>query len=762
MNNNFKLLILVFLFPVLAAFVRPVDVNLQELPKVDRWATIPEVRKVKRLKTAQDPLMRAGISQSLENWEECVKSARAVSQKSVVKDWAVVIQLSCSKNLVEEDSSSGKKSLLPATLLKEAIATAEKYVSEWKARRSFKRLNQDVIDSQILLCEWLDLHAQWKELRVQLEKSFKLEELLSKQQKSQIYFFAGDLMVAERQWADAFWQLKRSQEFGTNAEVNAKLKAIMPMLPAQLRSQIDAQLEASSPSTEKDQTLSTFTPSAEELELSNQAQNYLSRGDTPGAIESLAKLLKVFPLGIKAKWAQDKLFEMLVQEIEKSQIANEDSVTKKRLLSVMLEFDSERLSDWGKSLFDKQEYNVAGAFLKKSAELSGGSVRSVKTLYLAARAFQLNHNFVAAKDIFRTLVKNYSSAPEVTDAALQWGLINYNENDPSEAITHLEIVRTRKMTSQQDLVSLFWLYQSYKLKKADAELQKTGQELVKRYPLTYYGLLVSQEVNKALLQIEKSPPKKGKVYFSESEMKSLDRARILLQAGILSAASEELGVFTNRTLSGDEAEYLANFFAQSLHYQRAFSLLGTGFEDLPERRNEFVIRELFPKEYWEYVSDDNKRSGLDPLLLLSVMKQESAFDYQALSHSGAVGLMQMIPPTAEDVKRELKSDAEIPHELEDPSTNVKFCAYYLAKLIKKYDGSIPLALAAYNAGPKRISTFMKSRGPLSDTWVDELPWAEPSFYVKSILKNYIVYRMLYAGLTQLPTPPWANSPAIIK
>jgi soluble lytic murein transglycosylase len=109
------------------------------------------------------------------------------------------------------------------------------------------------------------------------------------------------------------------------------------------------------------------------------------------------------------------------------------------------------------------------------------------------------------------------------------------------------------------------------------------------------------------------------------------------------------------------------------------------------------------------------------------------------------------------MKQELGSDADIPKDLADPGTNVRFCAYYLSKLIKKFGGSIPLALAAYNAGPTRITQFMNSQtGGLKDTWVDELPWAETSYYVKSILKNYVMYRVLYGGLTQLPTPPWSR------
>jgi len=297
------------------------------------------------------------------------------------------------------------------------------------------------------------------------------------------------------------------------------------------------------------------------------------------------------------------------------------------------------------------------------------------------------------------------------------------------------------------------------MKKAEPEMIQAAKDLVRKFPLTFYGLLASQELNKSLVPYAKASAKKAKANFSERELMALERARILLQAGLLDGANEELAVFSDRNLTSDEGEYLAGFYGQALHYQKTFSLLNAGIEDQPEKQNEFVIKQIFPKEYWDYVSDDSRRSDLDPLLLLSVMKQESAFDYEAVSRSGAVGLLQMIPPTAEEVKIELNSKAEIPQDLFDPGTNIKFCAHYLANMIKKFNGSIPLALAAYNAGPKRITMFMNARGPLTDTWVDELPWSEPSFYVKSILKNYLVYRMLYSGLTQVPTPPWASSPS---
>lgn len=761
-----KNIVLVLTILLLCGFVIPRQVNLQEFPASDHTLTLSQSEQKKKLRVSKDPLLKASIQSALGDWEACVKSAKEARGRTGIQDWVAYTELSCAKLLAENgvqpklkkksDASQTAFSphmLLPGKYLKEAIERAEKILNLNRGLRGAKKIEQILESSQMTLCQWYDDHAQWRDLRAELKILFEIEDSFSRADRAKIYFFAGDLLVAERLWIDAFWQYQRARELGAGSEIESKLKAILPIVPPSMRPALESVFAA--PKAEPEQV--SLSISSEELELYNQAQGSLVRADILGAVDALTNMLKQFPIGLKSKYAQDKLFDLLIQEVEKSKGPSGESVIKKKIENVMLDFDSERQADWGKSLFDMQYYTVAAPILKKAAEQQGSAPRAFKNLFLAGRSYQLSQRYAEAKKIYRSLVKSYPAAPEVTDVALQWALISFNENDASEAITHLEVARARKMTSQQDLISLFWLFQSYKMKKANDEMVRTATELVKRFPLTYYGLIAYQELNQALPTYSKVSGSTVKVYFSESESKSLMRARSLLQAGLLNEAADELSVFTTRSLNADEGQYLANFFAQSLKYQKVFGLLGNSLDDSADRRSDFVVHELFPKEYWDIVRDDEKRSDLDPLLLLSVMKQESGFDAQALSHSGAVGLMQMIPPTAEDVKRELGLKVEVPKDLNDPATNVKFCAYYLAKLLKNFSGSVPLALAAYNAGPKRITQFIAAHGPLTDTWVDELPWSEPSFYVKSILKNYIVYRMLYGGLKNLPTPPWSNS-----
>lgn len=740
---------------LMLGFVRPLVVNIEETPKADRWSVQEPAQQKKILKNTKDPLARAGISEALEDWESCVINARQVPKKSPVRDWAQLLELTCAIHLGDPDLKTKGKNI--GALISESLKRAENTPTEDHNKNLNEKKTSAILQARLVLCQYLQKHARWKELRTELQKAFAFENDYSKVDRATLYSLAGEVLVAERQWTDAFSQFQRARDLNPDTtQIDTRIRAILPMVPGTVREQFEAKLKNPTPDT-----FTPVNPSTDELEIINQAESFINRNDPASAVEALSKLLVKFPAGIRAKWAQDKIFELLNIEIEKSKGPSGPSVIKKKILSAMGEFDSDRQMDWGKALFDMQMYADAAPLLKSSADQIAGSSRAAKAYYLAARSYQLANDYSKSKELYQLILKKYPAATEVADAAIQWGLMDINDNDPSEAITHLEVARSRHLTSQQDLISLFWLYESYKTKKTEAGIIGTSNDLMKRFGLTYYGIIAYQDMKSALPQYARSKVKTGKVYLSQQETQGLERARILLAAGLFNAASDELSIFLNRPLNQDEEQYLVNFYAQGVHHQKVFGILSSLFDDAPEKRSDFLVKKLFPKEFWDLVSDDKMRSELDPLLLLSVMKQESAFDHNAISHSGAVGLLQMIPPTAQDVKLELKSDADVPSALADPATNIKFCAHYLAGLIKKYNGSIPLALAAYNAGPKRINQFINAKGGLvRDTWVDELPWAETSFYVKSILKNYLMYRILYGGLNQLPTPPWANISAL--
>jgi soluble lytic murein transglycosylase len=143
--------------------------------------------------------------------------------------------------------------------------------------------------------------------------------------------------------------------------------------------------------------------------------------------------------------------------------------------------------------------------------------------------------------------------------------------------------------------------------------------------------------------------------------------------------------------------------------------------------------------------------GLEPTpeIIHAIARQESAFDPKAISHAGARGLMQLMPATARSVARSLK----IPHSTRrltaDPRHNVNLGASYINGLLEDFDGSLVLALSAYNAGPHRVRRWLRENGDLRhfDTpdaidWIEQIPFKETRNYVQRVLENLPLYHHL--------------------
>ncbi|MDH4281914.1 MAG: lytic transglycosylase domain-containing protein, partial [Myxococcales bacterium] len=117
--------------------------------------------------------------------------------------------------------------------------------------------------------------------------------------------------------------------------------------------------------------------------------------------------------------------------------------------------------------------------------------------------------------------------------------------------------------------------------------------------------------------------------------------------------------------------------------------------------------ETRPRAYEWLVVPAANRYGLDPNLLLAVMQVESVYQKHIVSYAGAVGLMQIMPRTGQLIAQALGRDDFSPADLLDPSLNLEFAAWYLTSLIRRFDGSIPLAIAAYNGGPHNVRRWIQ-------------------------------------------------------
>ncbi|MGB9661254.1 MAG: lytic transglycosylase domain-containing protein [Moorellaceae bacterium] len=156
-----------------------------------------------------------------------------------------------------------------------------------------------------------------------------------------------------------------------------------------------------------------------------------------------------------------------------------------------------------------------------------------------------------------------------------------------------------------------------------------------------------------------------------------------------------------------------------------------------------AARLFYPLAYRDTVFSYAQANGLDPLLVMAVMRTESKFYPLAVSATGARGLMQLMPETAQWVAARLKIEFQ-PERLFEPEFNLLLGTWYLAYLLREFNGNLGAALAAYNGGKENVKEWLQS-GVWSGSPADlqKIPFSETREFVYQVLRDYRVYRLLY-------------------
>jgi soluble lytic murein transglycosylase-like protein len=293
----------------------------------------------------------------------------------------------------------------------------------------------------------------------------------------------------------------------------------------------------------------------------------------------------------------------------------------------------------------------------------------------------------------------------------------------------------------------YWLGQSLELDQQTEKAKKIFVNLQNEAPLTYYGLLASFKTAQPLnqqIQVEIPLAADHDSSLQPSESFHLKRAQELISAKAYELASLELRELKPR--DGLSSEFLLYLGALNSIAQNTATGLQI-FTDLGQRgfngiRTSFGLRAIFPKKHFDLIQKYSVLVQLDPILVLSLIKQESAFDENAGSSVGALGLMQLMPTTA------LETESNLPiHRLHQAEDNIRVGTTYLKKLLDRYQGNIALALAAYNAGPNAVDRWTKNAGldTTLNEFIESIPYKETREYVSAIIRNYYWYTYQTSG-----------------
>ena len=145
---------------------------------------------------------------------------------------------------------------------------------------------------------------------------------------------------------------------------------------------------------------------------------------------------------------------------------------------------------------------------------------------------------------------------------------------------------------------------------------------------------------------------------------------------------------------------------------------------------------VFPMNYQEEISQACDTFDVEEAVVYSVINVESHFNKDAVSPKGAVGLMQILPSTAEEIKNELGYES---YDLKNPTDNIFMGTYYLSKLQRRFENETA-ALASYNAGPTNVSNWLKDERYSKDgKELEKIPFAETRNYIEKYKENFRYY-----------------------
>ncbi len=338
-----------------------------------------------------------------------------------------------------------------------------------------------------------------------------------------------------------------------------------------------------------------------------------------------------------------------------------------------------------------------------------------------------------------------SNGPELADAEWLSGWIALTFlNDPNMALQHFKNFYNNVGYPISLARGAYWIGRAYESINNKQKAKEWYEESAK-YPNTYYGQLAFVKIYPGKAFTLEDQPKVSEKYIKDFNKNPLLRIVSLLK---------EL----------DKTKYTKDFIKHLalLNVEKGSEILA-GKLSVEIGRYDYAIqvakRASYEKRFYNEINYPviitpkivNKKTMPKSELVLAVIRQESEFDHKANSYVGAKGMMQLMTYTAKLVAKQAKLPYSKSRLKSDPDYNIKLGSYYLAGLLEEYEGSYPFALAAYNAGPKRVKYWKKINGNPQKgkidyvDWIELIKFKETRNYVQRVLENVNVYRYILSS-----------------
>jgi len=399
-----------------------------------------------------------------------------------------------------------------------------------------------------------------------------------------------------------------------------------------------------------------------------------------------------------------------------------------------------------------------------------GSTLAPEALARYARLLEQSGDVDAAVVAYGAVADAFPGSEQGVDSLLRAAALQVRYGNVTSAQSTWQRLADLPPTSRARAQALFWLGRSQSQQSNPAG-QETLAEAADTAPRIYEGIrardlaaggLAAQPFNRLHMTklVAASPTADAETCAgwiatwaptsdSSAATEPLNRIRRLTSVGMSGAAmSEALDAARDLRDRPAALEALAReldnrgLFAPAIYAANALAAASPSgsIDNAPA----CVQRLAYPLAFADLVQSQAEQNGLDPYVLLALLRQESWFNPRALSPSPAYGVSQVTPPTGAEIARSLRRVGFSIEDLYRPQESITFGAWYLAQQVRTMDNQVLVALAAYNAGPGSALRWT-GRNPRMDTedFVNAIDFAETRTYVRSIYEIYARYRDLY-------------------
>lgn len=395
-------------------------------------------------------------------------------------------------------------------------------------------------------------------------------------------------------------------------------------------------------------------------------------------------------------------------------------------------------------LWNQDEDVAAEAAFRQFLKRWPGQPQTADALYAIGRIQQAEGRRLAASETYERLAREYPAAKTAWEARWRVGWIEYEGKLWSAAATTFASVARAAADPAEAASARYWQARALERGGRPDEANELYRRILAEAPVSYYAWRAEQRLGEERFDVAAQvqpvtlplPPPPASI-----DRFHLERYQALQPLGLLRFARAEVAAMEREAAEPAAREFVYYAYARTDDYPAARRV---GRElDIPAGVRERV---LYPLAFWPEVSQAAGDNSVDPLLVVSLIRQESLFDPQARSGADARGLMQLLPATARQEAGFMGWTEDPTDRLYEPAVNVALGVHHLRDLLDDYDGDPVKALAAYNGGTAAVDKWRRQFAELeSDEFVESITYRETRDYVKRVLGNRRAYALLYAG-----------------